>query len=119
MTNTLNTPIEAIERDFPLRVVRYELARGTGGAGAHRGGDGLIRAIAVRDGPAHVSLLADRHTLAPPGARGGEPGACGEHLIERAGRTVRVAAKTSIALEPGDTVIVKTPGGGGYGGRAP
>jgi N-methylhydantoinase B len=115
MTNTLNTPIEAIEREFPLRVTRYELAYGTGGAGRRRGGDGLIRSIELLDGSARASLLADRHTVAPPGARGGAPGSCGEHAIVRAGKTTRLAAKTSVSLEPGDTIVVQTPGGGGYG----
>ena len=74
MTNTLNTPIEAIEREFPLRVTRYEFAEGTGGAGRHRGGNGLIRSIELAEGTAHATLLADRHTLRPPGAHGGEAG---------------------------------------------
>ncbi len=114
MTNTLNTPIEAIEREFPLRVTRYELATGTGGTGARRGGDGLIRAIELLDGTAQASLLADRHVVQPPGALGGEPGARGRHTLVRDGREVPLAAKTSCALEAGDTLIVQTPGGGGY-----
>ncbi|MEO6834474.1 MAG: hydantoinase B/oxoprolinase family protein [Candidatus Tumulicola sp.] len=112
MTNTLNTPIEAIERDYPLRVTRYEFARGTGGAGTFRGGDGLIRAIELVEGSAQASLLADRHTLAPPGAHGGEAGACGRHTLVRDGIETAVAAKTGFELEPGDVVIVQTPGGG-------
>ena len=115
MTNTLNTPIEAIERDYPLRVVRYEFATGTGGNGKYRGGDGLIRAIELTDGIAQASLLADRHTLQPPGARGGEPGACGRHSIARNGTEATVAAKTTLPLHPGDVLVVQTPGGGGYG----
>ncbi len=115
MTNTLNTPIEAIERDYPLRVTRYEFARGTGGAGTYRGGDGLIRAIELVEGTARASLLADRHTLQPPGACGGEPGACGRHALVRNGAAEPLAAKVTLALHPGDTVAVQTPGGGGYG----
>jgi N-methylhydantoinase B len=115
MTNTLNTPIEAIERDYPLRVVRYEFADGTGGAGAWRGGNGLIRSIELVEGAADATLLADRHTLRPPGAQGGEPGACGRHTLARNGAQEILAAKTSLALQPGDVLTIQTPGGGGYG----
>jgi N-methylhydantoinase B len=115
MTNTMNTPIEALEREFPLRVTRYELARGTGGEGAHRGGDGLIRAIQLLDGTARASLLADRHALHPPGARGGGEGACGKHALVRGDRETPLPAKTRVSLEPGDTLVIQTPGGGGYG----
>ncbi len=115
MTNTSNTPIEAIERDYPLRVVRYEFADGTGGAGRYRGGCGLVRAIQLVDGTAQASLLADRHTLAPAGAQGGEPGTCGRHALIRDGRETPLRAKTTLTLEPGDVLVVQTPGGGGYG----
>ena len=115
MTNTLNTPIEAIEAEYPLRVVRYEFAQGTGGAGRRRGGDGLIRAIELTEGRATASLLADRHTLAPPGARGGAPGCVGRHALQRGDRETHLAAKTRVELEPGDVLVVQTPGGGGYG----
>jgi N-methylhydantoinase B len=115
MTNTLNTPIEAIERYYPLLVSRYELADDTGGDGRFRGGNGLVRAFTLREGTAKASLLADRHTLAPKGAHGGGDGACGAHTLVRDGVTTRLAAKTSLALEVGDTLIVQTPGGGGYG----
>lgn len=115
MTNTLNTPIEAIEREYPLRVTRYELARGTGGRGYYDGGDGLVRAIELCEGTAGVSLLADRHTLAPDGARGGEAGACGKHALVRNGTFVPLPAKATVALRPGETLVVQTPGGGGYG----
>ena len=107
--------IEALERDYPLRVTRYEFAPGTGGAGRYRGGNGLIRAIEFVEGSAHASLLADRHTLAPPGACGGEAGACGRHALIRDGVETAVAAKASFALAPNDVLIVQTPGGGGYG----
>ena len=115
MTNTLNTPIEAIERDYPLRIARYEFADGTGGAGRFRGGDGLIRSITLVDGAARVSLLADRHTTAPPGARGGGSGTCGKHLLEDADGTRTLPAKTTFDLPLESTLIVQTPGGGGYG----
>ncbi len=115
MTNTLNTPIEAIEREFPLRVVRYELAEGTGGAGRHRGGNGLIRALQLVEGSARATLLADRHTLRPPGAQGGESGACGRHTLSRDGAETPLRAKTTLPLETGDVLAIQTPGGGGYG----
>lgn len=116
MTNTLNTPIEAIEREFPLRVTRYEFASGEGGRGRYRGGSGLVRALQLLEGDARATLLADRHTVAPPGARGGEPGAIGSHRLARADGTIEaLPAKCSIAWKPGETIEVRTPGGGGYG----
>ncbi len=116
MTNTLNTPIEAIERDYPLTVERYEFASGTGGAGRYRGGDGLIRALRLTHGEAHVTLLADRHTVAPAGAQGGEPGACGAHtLLAADGTREALPAKCSRRWHAGETIEIRTPGGGGYG----
>jgi N-methylhydantoinase B len=117
MTNTLNTPIEAVEREFPLRVVRYEIAVGTGGAGRHHGGSGLIRALELTEGSAQATLLADRQTLQPPGAQGGEPGACGSHTLERDGIVTQLPAKTTLPLQPGDVLTIQTPGGGGYGAQ--
>jgi N-methylhydantoinase B len=115
MTNTLNTPIEAIEREYPLRVARYELADGTGGTGRHRGGNGLIRSLELVEGSAQATLLADRHTLAPPGAQGGASGACGRHWLARDGIEQSLPAKTTLGLQPGDVLTIQTPGGGGYG----
>ncbi len=115
MTNTLNTPIEAIEREYPLRVTRYEIAETTGGRGRYRGGDGLIRSIELVEGCAHATLLADRHTRKPPGAAGGESGACGHHSLVHAGVERLLPAKTSLELEPDDVLTIQTPGGGGYG----
>jgi N-methylhydantoinase B len=119
MTNTLNTPIEAIEREYPLRVARYEIAEGTGGAGRYRGGNGLIRSLLLVEGSARATLLADRHKLQPRGAAGGEPGACGRHFLQRNGVSSAIAAKVSLALEPDDVLTIQTPGGGGYGRRPP
>ncbi|MBV8727932.1 MAG: hydantoinase B/oxoprolinase family protein [Candidatus Eremiobacteraeota bacterium] len=116
MTNTLNTPIEAIERYYPLRITRYELADRTGGAGRHRGGDGLIRSLQLTEGKARCSLLSDRHRVAPPGALGGDDGHRGRHHLTRGGATSVLPAKTTVELEPGDCVTIQTPGGGGYGG---
>ncbi len=116
MTNTLNTPIEAIEREYPLRVTRYEIAPGTGGQGRYRGGSGLIRALQLTQGRAELSLLADRHATAPHGAGGGNDGAVGSHVLQtRAGTSANVPAKATLMLNAGDTIVVQTPGGGGYG----
>jgi len=116
MTNTLNTPIEALEREFPLRITRYEFAEGTGGRGRYRGGNGLIRELELLEGAARVSLLAERHTVAPPGALGGEPGSVGRHALrKRNGSEESLPAKTTRGLVPGETIVVQTPGGGGYG----
>ncbi len=115
MTNTLNTPIEAIEREYPLRVLRYEIARGTGGVGRYRGGNGLVRSIELTEGLARATLLADRHTRRPPGAQGGGAGECGRHALTRHGNETPLGAKVSLPLEPGDVLTIQTPGGGGYG----
>jgi len=115
MTNTLNTPIEAIEREYPLRVTRYEIAEGTGGRGHRRGGNGLVRSIELVEGRAHATLLADRHTRKPPGAAGGESGACGHHSLTRGGAERSLPAKTMLALDRNDVLTIQTPGGGGYG----
>jgi N-methylhydantoinase B len=115
MTNTLNTPIEAIERDFPLRVVRYEFASETGGAGRFRGGCGLIRALQLVRGTATASLLAERHRLAPKGAAGGGDGHRGAHRLLAGGKTQELPAKTSFAFERGSVIEIQTAGGGGYG----
>lgn len=115
MTNTLNTPIEAIEREYPLRVERYEIAERTGGDGEFRGGCGLVRALRVIDGSATFVLLSDRHRLRPQGARGGEPGACGRHVLVRDGVATTLPVKTTLRAREGDLIVVQTPGGGGYG----
>jgi N-methylhydantoinase B len=123
MTNTLNTPIEAIERDLPLRIDAYEFAPDSSGAGRFRGGAGLVRAFTLRGGTATASVLAERHAVRPHGSQGGGDGACGAHTLTRNGaRAIPLAAKTSVRLEPGDTIAIRTAGGGGYGNpgeRAP
>ncbi len=115
MTNTRNTPIESIEREFPLRVTRYEFAERSAGDGRYRGGNGLIRGLELRNGTATVSLLAERHRVAPRGACGGGDGAVGKHYRIRSGEREPVPAKTTFALEPGDTVEIQSAGGGGFG----
>ena len=110
MSNTLNTPIEALELELPLRVERYELLYGSGGGGRHRGGDGLVREIRVLEA-ATLSLLTDRRGHAPLGLNGGDPGRPGRNLLNGA----ELPPKTTHRLESGDVVTVETPGGGGWG----
>jgi len=113
MSNTLNTPIEALELEYPMRVERYELRDGSGGEGEHRGGDGIERALRMLE-PASLSLLTDRRRHAPQGAAGGGPGAVGEnHLDDEA-----LTPKATRELAAGDVVRVRTPGGGGWGRRS-
>jgi N-methylhydantoinase A/oxoprolinase/acetone carboxylase beta subunit/N-methylhydantoinase B/oxoprolinase/acetone carboxylase alpha subunit len=112
MSNTLNTPVEALEREFPLRVVEYALRRGSGGAGAHRGGDGVVRELqALRE--MTFSLIAERRRHAPRGVDGGEPGLPGRDSID--GRPL--PGKATGTLKPGQRLRIETPGGGGHGRR--
>jgi len=115
MSNTLNTPIEALERDFPLRVTRYAVRRGSGGAGAHRGGEGVIRELeALRD--MSYSLITERRRHAPPGAQRGEPGAPGRNvLVGGDGEDRELPPKSSGPLAAGERLRIETPGGGGFG----
>ena len=110
MTNTLNTPIEALETEYPLFVERYALRGGSGGDGRHRGGLGIERSVRVET-DAVVSLLTERRRHAPQGVAGGGPGEVGENLIDGD----PVPAKTTVEVAAGTTVTVRTPGGGGYG----
>ena len=110
MSNTLNTPVEALELELPLRVERYELLDGSGGDGRHRGGDGLVRSLRVLE-PATLSLLTDRRRHAPRGLEGGDPGRPGRNLLNGA----ELPPKTTRELAAGDVVTVETPGGGGWG----
>lgn len=116
MTNTLNTPIEALEISYPLRVESYELREGTGGDGRHRGGHGVTRSLRAIGHEARVSLQTDRRRFAPYGLHGGQDGARGENALQTAGGETRaLPAKGSLSLNAGDMVIVRTPGGGGWG----
>jgi len=114
MSNTLNTPIEALEREFPLRVVRYALRPGSGGAGRTRGGDGVVRELqALRE--MSFSLIGERRRHAPPGAAGGAPGAPGRDELD--GRAL--PGKATGTLRPGQRLRIETPGGGGFGPMEP
>lgn len=113
MSNTLNTPVEALELEFPLRVVEYSVRRGSGGAGRFTGGDGVVREVEAL-APMSFSVIAERRRHAPPGAGGGEPGAPGGTYVN--GKAV--AAKVSGTLAAGDRLRLETPGGGGHGDPA-
>lgn len=120
MSNTLNTPIEALEREAPLRVTAYAIRHGSGGEGAHRGGDGVVRELeALRE--LSYSLISERRVHAPPGAHGGLPGARGRNLLVplgregRSGTPVELPAKVSGTLAQGERLRIETPGGGGDG----
>jgi N-methylhydantoinase B len=110
MSNTLNTPIEALELEFPLRAAEYSLRRGSGGAGKHRGGDGVVRELEAL-GEMRFSLITERRRRAPRGANGGEDGAPGMNLLNGE----ELPPKASGNLTPGDRLRIETPGGGGYG----
>jgi N-methylhydantoinase B len=119
MSNTLNTPVEVLETAYPLRVRRYSFRPDSGGAGEYRGGLGLRRDIEVR-GTVACSLLADRHRHRPYGLAGGEPGEPGAafHTPAGADDPTRLPPKTTLDLDPGDVVSIRSPGGGGYGDPA-
>ncbi len=119
MTNTMNTPGEALEMTYPFRLVQYALRRGSGGAGRYRGGDGIARSYEFL-APAAVTLLTDRRRRAPWGLNGGSPGAAGRNLLRRAdGTAVELPSKAQLKVGPGDILTLETPGGGGWGKPEP
>ena len=114
MTNSLNTPAEALEYAYPLRVREYRLRKGSGGKGKRRGGDGVVREIETLV-PARMSLLCDRRKRGPYGLFGGEDGATGTNVIVRDRHKQKVSSKGSHELKAGDRIRIETPGGGGFG----
>jgi N-methylhydantoinase B len=112
MSNTLNTPIEALELAFPFRVERYELREDSGGAGLRRGGDGAVRELRALEA-CRLSIISERRSRAPQGERGGKPGLPGRNLLNGE----ELPAKVSRDLAPGDLLRIETPGGGGFGIR--
>lgn len=114
MTNTLNTPIEALEYAYPMRVERYSLVPGTGGQGRHAGGCGIQRDVRML-GPSEGTLLTERRTHPPYGLRGGQPGACGQNTLIRNGKKRKLPGKVRLELQAGDVISIRTPGGGGWG----
>jgi N-methylhydantoinase B len=110
MSNTRNTPVESLERAYPLRIVEYAVRRGSGGDGQFAGGDGVVRRYQALV-PCTATLLTERRVVAPPGANGGQSGAAGRNLLNG----TPLPAKTRVALAAGDVLTLETPGGGGWG----
>ena len=117
MSNSLNTPVEALEHAYPFRITQYGIRRGSGGAGTYRGGDGLRRDLQVL-GPARVALLCERRERGPSGVRGGEDGATGENVLIRDGEERVLKGKDTFWVEAGDIISIRSPGGGGWGHTA-
>ena len=116
MTNSLNTPAEALEYAYPFRVTRYSLRPNSGGKGAHRGGDGIVRELELLCDAADVTLLADRRLRGPYGLSGGDDGASGRNVaILRDGSEQGIPAKGTVRLKRGDRIRIESPGGGGWG----
>lgn len=116
MSNSLNTPVEALEHAYPFRVTHYSIRRGSGGEGLHRGGDGLRRDIQLL-GDARVTLLSERRLQGPRGAGGGEDGAPGENVLIRDGKEEMLPGKVTFDALAGDVISIRSPGGGGWGDR--
>jgi N-methylhydantoinase B len=114
MTNSLNTPAEAMEYAYPMRVRRYSIRRESGGGGLFRGGDGVVREIELLS-DARVTILSDRRKTRPYGLKGGEAGATGRTILVSKGKEQTLAGKDSTDARAGDVIRIETPGGGGYG----
>ena len=114
MTNTLNTPIEAVELSYPLMVEKYSIRRGSGGEGVCRGGDGIIREIKLLD-DAEITVLSERRKIPPYGLFGGKPGKKGVNMVYKENRWIKMPGKFHISLKKGDKIRIETPGGGGFG----
>ena len=114
MTNSWNTPVEAFEHLYPLRIRRYGIRSGSGGRGTHRGGNGIVREYEFLT-RADVTILSDRRERGPYGLFGGRPGARGKNLLLRGGRAIPIPGKARFEAQPGDVLRIESPGGGGYG----
>ncbi|MDX1416016.1 MAG: hydantoinase B/oxoprolinase family protein [Candidatus Promineifilaceae bacterium] len=114
MSNTLNTPVEALEYSFPVHVQEYSLRKGSGGSGVHYGGEGIERSIQFLV-PVNATINSERRIHAPYGAANGEPGQVGKNTLIHKGHEVLLPGKVSINLEAGDILKISTPGGGGWG----
>jgi N-methylhydantoinase B/oxoprolinase/acetone carboxylase alpha subunit len=114
MSNTRNTPVEAIELYLPVRIRRYGLRTDSSGAGEFPGGEGLIREYEMLT-ETSVTLLSERRRRGPYGAQGGAPGGCGRNTLVRDGREETLPGKIEMRLRAGDRLRIETPGGGGYG----
>jgi 5-oxoprolinase (ATP-hydrolysing) len=117
MTNSRLTDPEVLEWRYPVRVRRFEIRSGSGGAGARRGGDGVVRELEFLE-PMHAAILSNRRRIAPFGLNGGAPGACGRNYVIRAAAGVEeLGATADVDVAAGDRIVIETPGGGGYGPR--
>jgi N-methylhydantoinase B/oxoprolinase/acetone carboxylase alpha subunit len=114
MTNSLNTPLEALENYLPMRIRAYALRRGSGGSGRNRGGDGIVREYEFAV-PARVTIMSERRVFAPYGLDGGSPGQCGRNWLISKGRKTILPSKADLKVQAGDVIRIETPGGGGYG----
>jgi N-methylhydantoinase B len=114
MTNSWNTPVEALEHQFPVRVTAYRVRRGSGGGGRNRGGDGILRELQF-NAAAEVTLLSDRRVRGPYGLSGGRAGQPGKTTLQSAGRLRELPGKARFRVAPGDLLRIETPGGGGFG----
>jgi N-methylhydantoinase B/oxoprolinase/acetone carboxylase alpha subunit len=114
MSNTRNTPVEAIEHYLPVRVLQYRLRSDSAGAGRYAGGEGIVREYEMLTDTA-VTVLSERRIRPPYGLQGGQPGACGRNVVTRAGQEESVGGKVSLQLGAGDRLRIESPGGGGYG----
>ena len=118
LTNSWNTPTEVFEETYPVRVNRYAIRYGSGGAGRHRGGDGIIRELEFRTA-VEVGLLTDRRSTVPYSLHGGQPGSPGRNTLKVGASVKTLAAKSTFRASPGDTLRIETPGGGGWGTPSP
>jgi N-methylhydantoinase B len=116
MTNSWNTPIEAFEHQYPLRIESYRIRKGSGGAGKHRGGDSIVREFRFL-ADAEVTILSDRRERGPYGLNGGSAGKPGKNTLLRGGRAISLKAKTRFDIRAGDALRIESPGGGGWGRR--
>ena len=114
MTNTLNTPVETLEHNYPFRISQYKIRSQSGGMGRYNGGHGVIRNYEFFQ-TATVSILSDRRKHAPYGLRGGKKGLVGQNILISKGRKHKLPSKTTINVNSGDIISIHTPGGGGYG----
>jgi N-methylhydantoinase B len=114
MTNSWNTPIEAFEHQYPLRIESYRIRKGSGGAGKHRGGDAIVREFRFL-ADAEVTILSDRRERGPYGLAGGSAGRPGKNTLLRGGRVIPLKAKTRFDIRAGEILRIESPGGGGWG----
>ncbi len=114
MTNSWNTPVEAFEHQYPLRIESYRIRKGSGGKGKHRGGDSIVREFRFL-ADAEVTILSDRRERGPYGLAGGSPGKPGKNTLLRGSRSIPLKAKTRFDIQAGEALRIESPGGGGWG----